>query len=312
MLKFAQSFTRRRLKGPESEPIVISRKRIYIMPNRLGMIFSIVVFTMLFGSINYDNSLGYALSFLLIGIGFISILHTHSNLAHLRIECGSAKSVHAGSFSIFKLNLGSNRDQKFNIKIENAHSKDNVDISFKDKSRVKLKLPSTKRGYLAIGKFKVSTDYPFGIITAWSWVELDFNSLIYPLAEDEKVAVEMSSSHKTSIANLDQSRNDDFMGFRNYQNGDSPKQLYWKYFPANDLLLTKQFAGGGEDDIWLNWETVAHLPIEIAISRLCRWVLICGQSQNKYGLILGSNSIKPNNGEAHKHECLRQLALFKS
>lgn len=310
MLKLTQLFSRRHAKGPENGPVIIHRKRIFIMPNKPGLIFTIVVFTMLFGSINYDNNLGYALSFLLIGLGLISILHTHSNLAQLIIEAGGSAPAFAGDTVSFFINLSSRVNEKYNIKIDNDYSSDSIDLSGHDKSQIQLKLPSNRRGYLPVGKFRISTDYPFGIIQAWTWVELDLKALIYPAPETEIHAVKMTSSNKTAIASNDLNQNDDFAGFRNYQPGDSPKQLYWKYYSANETLLTKLFAGGGEDEIWLAWDTVAHLPIEQALSRLCQWIIRCEKTSRKYGLSLPASTIKPARGVKHKYDCLRQLALF--
>jgi len=312
MFKHTQILSQRKLKRLETSPIVINRRRIIIMPNKMGLLFLTVILTMLFGSINYDNSLGYALSFLLTGIGVSSILHTHSNLAYLTIEAGNHNPVHAGHTTLFKIYLGTNKESKFNIKVENQYGSDIADVHQHNKSQIILRHPSEFRGQLALGRFKVSSDYPFGIINAWTWIELDFNAIVYPKIESQPTKVEMSSTNKASFANIDLNRNDDFMGFRNYQYGDSPKHLYWKYYSANELLLTKQFAGGGEDDVWLNWDTVAALPLNQAISRLTRWVIECDQNHKKFGLKLESHLIKPNIGNVHRHACLNLLALFKN
>ena len=49
-------------------------RRIYILPTRQGMGFAAAVSVMLLGSINYDNALGYVLSFLLVSAALVSML----------------------------------------------------------------------------------------------------------------------------------------------------------------------------------------------------------------------------------------------
>src|SRR2546422_270240 len=58
---------------------------------------------MLIGSINYNLSLGYVLTFLLAGVGIVSILHTFRNLAHLYVSAGRVAPVFARDTAQFEL-----------------------------------------------------------------------------------------------------------------------------------------------------------------------------------------------------------------
>ncbi len=60
---------------------------------------------MLAGSINYQLSLGYILTFLLAGMGVVSILHTYRNLAHLAVSAGRVEPVFAGDTLRFHLHF---------------------------------------------------------------------------------------------------------------------------------------------------------------------------------------------------------------
>ena len=75
-----------RLAGPEPAPIVLGQRRVFVLPTRAGLAFAATIVTLLIGSINYGLSLGYALTFLLAGLGVVSILHAFRNLVHLGIE----------------------------------------------------------------------------------------------------------------------------------------------------------------------------------------------------------------------------------
>ena len=44
------------------------RKHVYIFPTRHGVMLGAMMLVILLGSINYDNALGYLLTFLLFGL----------------------------------------------------------------------------------------------------------------------------------------------------------------------------------------------------------------------------------------------------
>src|SRR3954469_895964 len=85
-----------RRNAPEDGPIFLTQRRVYILPTRNGLVFAIALVLMLVGSINYNLSLGYVLTFLLAGMGIVSILHTFRNLAHLSVTPGRVEPVFSG------------------------------------------------------------------------------------------------------------------------------------------------------------------------------------------------------------------------
>lgn len=76
-----------------------ARTAFHILPTRHGILFV----TLLLGSINYNNSLGYAFTFLLGGVGLVSILHAYRNLAGQRLTPGRARAVFAGQDGRFSI-----------------------------------------------------------------------------------------------------------------------------------------------------------------------------------------------------------------
>ena len=64
-------------EGPFNAPVDLTQRRIFILPTRQGFLFAIVLGIMLIGSINYNNSLGYLLTFLLASVSVVSILYTY-------------------------------------------------------------------------------------------------------------------------------------------------------------------------------------------------------------------------------------------
>ena len=86
----------RRRQGADALPFTLDRRRIYILPTPFGFLYALTVFTMLVGSMNYNNSLGLALTFLLTGVGLVAMHHCHRNLQGIVISGVQASEVFAG------------------------------------------------------------------------------------------------------------------------------------------------------------------------------------------------------------------------
>ncbi|MGB8434119.1 MAG: hypothetical protein WCE38_07665, partial [Burkholderiales bacterium] len=101
--QFWQLATRR--AQPEAGAIFLAQRRVYILPSRYGVIFGLALLLMLIGSINYGLSLGYVLTFLLAGMGLVSMLHTYRNLAHLYVSAGRVAPVFVGDAALFQIHI---------------------------------------------------------------------------------------------------------------------------------------------------------------------------------------------------------------
>ena len=90
-------------RGPEAGPVVLGQRRVYILPTGAGLMFAVTLVLLLIGSINYNLSLGYVLTFLLAGIGVVSLLHTWRNLARVALWPAKTRPVFAGEFARFHI-----------------------------------------------------------------------------------------------------------------------------------------------------------------------------------------------------------------
>lgn len=308
----ADRISARRLRGPESEPVVLTRRRIYVLPTRQGNVFALLLFVMLLGSLNYNNNLGFFLTFLLTGLALVSILHTHANLHRVEIRPGKVNPVFAGEVARFELRLFNHSAQaKIAISAENEFSSDIGTLEPHGTLSLYLEVPAPSRGHIALGRVKLQTVYPLGILRAWSWMELTAEGVVYPAPETMAPPVQWQGNATPTTP--EPAAADEFYGFRNYHPGDSPKRISWRHLSSRDILLTKIYTGNpAGPDLWLNLSTVANLPLEQALARLCQWILNCEQQQRRYGLWLGSEKIPPTDAGDHKHQCLKALALYTS
>ncbi|HET8808163.1 MAG TPA: hypothetical protein VFM76_07285, partial [Methylophaga sp.] len=66
------------------------------MPSRAGYGFAALILLMLLGAINYNNSLGHLLSFLLAGMGHVVMHHSYRNARYVDCRPGQPQPVFAG------------------------------------------------------------------------------------------------------------------------------------------------------------------------------------------------------------------------
>ena len=104
---------------------------------------------------------------------------------------------------------------------------------------------------------------------------------------------------------------EDVHHLRNYRRGDSRRAIAWKSSARRDSLLVREYEQPLGADIVLDWSTLGRMPQEAKVSRLARWVDEAERDGRRYRLMLpGQPSLGPDQGPAHRHACLRALALL--
>lgn len=301
-----------RRAGLRNQPVTLHRRRIFILPTRYGMLFALLTFVMVLGSTNYNNSAGFLLSFLLIGIGMVSMLHTYRNLARLSFRAGRAEPVFCGDparFQIFIDNTDGAPRSALALRF-NDQTPLFLDIPAADHSVAAVETPTRRRGHQAMERLTVFTCYPLGLFRAWSHVTFDVSCLVYP----RPASVFAPAAKAVDEGGTQQGQtpgNDDFLGYREYHHGDSPRHVDWKAAARGEELLTKLFADNESDELWLDWDRQTARETEARLSSLCRGVLWAEGTGRRYGLRLPDQTIPLGSGEGHKHRCLEALALFK-
>jgi uncharacterized protein (DUF58 family) len=300
--------------GPENAPVSLSQRRVYILPTNAGLLFAMTLLLMLIGSINYNLSLGYGLTFLLTGTAVVCMLHTWRNLAHLQLAPGKSEPVFAGDrarFTILAKNPGRVGRCSVAIKFPDQEA-GYFDIDPTWEATVRIRIPAPNRGLFRPGRFRIFTTYPLGLFYAWANVELDMSCLVYPAPEAELVPLpERLASAGLGNATATGSGDDDFAGLRSYNPGDSPRHIAWKAVARTGIYTTKMFSGAAGTDLWFDFaDTPESLGIEHRLSRLTRWIIAASQDGRRYGLRLPDQQIKLGAGDAHQAQCMEALALF--
>jgi uncharacterized protein (DUF58 family) len=295
----------------ETGPVVLDRSRIYILPTGTGLVFAGMLALMLFGSINYNNSMGHLFTFLVGGMALVSILHTYRNLAGLGFAAGRTRPAFAGQRAGYELLIENPLAlRRSGIQLELTGEKPVVTHLEGQQTRsILLWRNTTRRGSLPLGRCTVSTRYPLGLFRAWAFVELPLSCSVYPRPGPVRVPPQ-TPAYKPQQSG-DKGRGvDDFIGFRPWRPGDSPRHVFWKAVARDQALLVKQFGGDRADEVWLDWVTLPDLGTEARLSQLCRWVIDAHRDHQPFGLRLPGCEIAIGSGTLHRQRCLEALARF--
>jgi uncharacterized protein (DUF58 family) len=298
--------------GPEESPVTLDRSRVFILPTGAGLAFAAMLLVMLFGSINYNISLGHIFTFLLGSMAMVSIFYTYRNLVMLGFSVGKVRPVYAGERAGFEVLVTNPGDYaRIGIRLESANQPPvSIELCPRQTRPVTLNRDTTRRGVLALGRCRISSCYPLGLFRAWSYLELRMNCLVYPRPGPRR-PLPHTTAYKPNLSG-DKGRGvDDFSGFRTYRPGDSPRHVFWKAVAREQTLLTKQFGGDRADELWLDWRDLDAQDNEARLSQLCRWVLDAAHDRQCYGMRLPGVEIAVASGDAHKQHCLEALARFE-
>jgi uncharacterized protein (DUF58 family) len=312
-----------RLGKLEAGEVFLHRSRVYILPNKAGGVFGLLVFVLLTGSINYSLGLGFGLTFMAASIGVVDMVLTYRNLAHLHLKSGRVPDVFAGEEARFEL-LISNRTRRdrFALRIDFPASgerraqgaRHTVDVAAGASGTVQLAIAAPTRGLLGAPRVRLLTRYPLGLFTAWSYWEPDAQAIVYPTPE--ALATPLPMAGRPGGQASGGPGQDDFAGIRNYQPGDPMRHMAWRQIARLDpelggALATKHFDGGARDDVVLDFQQLPFsLDLELRLARMTRWVLEAERAGLPYAFRLGALALDASSGPAHQASCLRALAQF--
>lgn len=311
VLKAHFSGWRNRPPGANPGAVQLGLRRIYVLPSRHGLLLGAFLVLMLIASINYNLSMGYALAFLLASMAVVSMVHSFRNMAGLTVRAGRVDSVFAGDTAVFSVNLENESGlHRYSIAVGRAkEAPEYCDVPARNRASARVRVPARRRGRLKAGRFEIFTRFPLGLFHAWSNLELDMRCIVYPRPEPEPPPLPQAQS-ATGEGVESGYGSDDFAGLRPYHAGDSLRHIAWKAVAREQDLLTKQFTGRAESDLWLDWNAAAGLDPESRLSRLTRWVLDAEAAGLSYGLRLPGTLLDPGRGDHHRQRCLEALAMF--
>lgn len=240
------------------------KARIYILPTRVGLYFSAVIFILFIISFSYGHSLAYSASFILVSVLVISLPYTNYNLNHLKVDFGKSHFIHEAEGSPLELrlhNLGGR--ERYALEVElTFRGKSKIfhksvtanDIGAQSSEKVQVFLSEVKMGHYQSVIVKLKSSFPFGLFYSWTYFESDLDLWVFPKKVEygEGVQIRPISFHELEKKNGEKTssgesarlgEHDDFSRHVPFEVGHSQGRVDWKLFARSSELYIKEFEG---------------------------------------------------------------------
>lgn len=299
-----------RPRQPEALPARFDRRRIYVLPTRFGLFFATLIAVMALGALNYNNNPALLMALLLAGAAMASLVAAQLQLSGLEITAIEAEPVYAGRPLRVHVHARA-PDARLRTGLQvDAPGVAAAPLTVRDGAGAAvLELETHERGWVDVPRLRIATTWPLGLARAWSHVWPERPLLVYP--QPEPLGPPLPTGSGDPAARRVHPAGDDVHHLRPYRPGDPPRTIAWKPSARRGTLLVREYEQPAGVDIELDWLALAALPTEPRIARLARWVEEAERDGRRYRLRLPAQpALGPDLGPAHRHACLRALALL--
>ena len=312
LIKFKNYFQRWAAKrAPRAHRVVLQHRTIYVFPGKQGLAFLFTVLLIWLLGTNYQNNLILGLAFFLTSLMLVSVIHAFKNLLGLTFTPDAARHAAVGEPALFDISLSSCYQTNHHgilLAIEDAEPMF-VDLAAGQILQVHLSHLAQRRGWARLPRITVKSYFPFGLIRAWAYVELDHRALIFP----RSIACEkppLGAGEDADGIYVSTQRGDEFQGFQMYQPGSPISQIAWKQYARGAGMHLKDYRALQSEHYWLDWHVMNAQDTELALSHLSYWVNYFADNNIEFGLRLPATTIEIGVGDVHRLSALTALALF--
>ena len=298
---------------PVGDKVTLNQRSSYIWPSASGFLLLGIVVLMMIGATNYQNNLAFMLTFLVVGLGLATIILTFKNLQGVEFSLGQNKEFFVEQPSSISIGMKSlNRSRHSAIGFGwNKGAAVWGNVPEEGVSRVSLTITPKSRGYLKLPRIRVASIYPFGWLTTWAYFKFESPILVYPQPKEPPQTVDDAGDSDFEEGQK-RAGGDEFYGLKQYQAGEPLSRIDWKSYARERGIYVREFANFQGQQLCFDWQSYSGFPVESRISFLTFLVEQAAAQNLGYALKLPGNFITFAEGEKHRANCLKALALFEN
>ena len=305
---------------PLQDGITLTQRTVYILPTRPGLMLALTLLVLLVASINYRLNLGYLLTFLLAGCAVVGMHVCHGTLRGLALHLAAPEPAFVGAsvqFGVHLHNAAKRTRYGIGVALMDTPHWSWTDVPAQSSTTVQLAFVATQRGMHRLPTLTAEARFPLGTFRVWTVWKPAAHVLVYPAPELHAPPLPQGEPRSGGTLQVPTQGDAEFDGVRAYRRGDPRKHVVWKKAAKTDTLVSRDAQQAQSTTLWLDLQHAqqslrshaAATQRELALSRLCAWVLHAERQHLRYGVRLGAQEIAPDTGIAHQQRCLHALAL---
>jgi uncharacterized protein (DUF58 family) len=311
LTKRVEQWARKR-QGGDSLPLTLQSRRLYILPTRPGLAAATLLFVMLIAGLNYSNSLALFLTFLLAGVALVGMHECQRTLQGLELVQAEAADCHAGTAGTVELRLANPARQPRRALSMRAPGSNatHFEVAAGAVITIQVAFLAGERGRNRLERLELASTAPSGLFRCWTWLYLPVEVIVYPSAKGTRPLPRASAGSVAPQSVVHVPGEEEWVGLRPYQSGDSPRSIAWKAWARGAPLMVAQYAASSGSDYLLSFEGLESLDLEARLSQLAAWINACDRPDTACGLRLPGAELPLGRGAAHRTLLLRALALY--
>ena len=221
----------------------LKRRRIYIVPTRFGIVFTLMVFAMLLGSMNYANDLGLRADVPARALALMAMHHCHNNLAGMQISFARERAGIRRADARFRVALEQRGQRRAATRSSHANEHGNAPPARRGVRRARDVRPGCRapqRGLLRLDRSTSSR--AIRAVCSAPGRGCTWNRAASSIRAAPARRGRCRRDGRRRRAGQDHG-DEDFAGLRAASPGDSPQRIAWKAYARNHVLQVKEFAG---------------------------------------------------------------------
>ncbi|TMP62530.1 hypothetical protein CWB77_06835 [Pseudoalteromonas sp. S1610] len=260
--------------------------------------------------INYQNNLILFMAYLMFVIIIFALLLGYSNAKGLTVSFKNTIESYAPQQPQLVWQIESNDTcQSITLSYPNNLEQDCYIESVKaDTIQCQLPLPYLKRGRYLLKPIKIASNYPFGLVSVWSYIQPDHTVYVYPSIIKTPNQKQLSQMTANDDEGAEKHLGDDeFESLITHLPEMGLQRVSWKHYAKTQQLLVKQFSDFKSADTQFDFNLMTG-DTEQRLGQLCYLVCQAFESDINYSMKLPNKSIENGSGKLHLQRCLQALS----
>jgi uncharacterized protein (DUF58 family) len=286
-----------------------------VRPTFAGTWYLLVLAGVTFGAVNTGNNLVYVVLAALLSVLVVNNLLAEWNLRGLEVRRELPEELFAETAAVGRFVLRNTRrvGAAWGVELsERGHGGAEALVGRAgpgEERGAEAAWVLPVRGMVRLGRVRVGSRFPFGIILRYRDLDVLDEVLVYPRPADAPVdgAATGRSDGTATVRTRDAAG--DFAGLRPYRAGDPVRRIHWRSSARAGGPLVVQRAGEAGGEVVVRVDPRAGEP---GISAACGAVLTHTRRGDAVGLepVGAEARIPPRTGAAHRRRLLSALALL--
>ena len=279
----------------------LKQSDVLVFMYQQGFLFAVLILITFIAGINYANNLILGFCFLISAVLCISFYLTFQQLYALKIEvhCQEVGQVGADLQLDFYFSQAHKKSRYLWLKADDQLHKLALNET---KQSFQLRFVADRRGQFHYPMIQIFSVYPFGLVRAWTYLNLQSFSWVAP--KSSTALSENKNTHHRFEQDVDE-----FRELKAFTEGQSLQAVSWKHAARGQGLYLKVFEQYQEQhEIEIHYEHMPSTSHEEKLSLMMGLVEQCDHLNCAYSLYLPHAQLPSASGEKQLYQAKLLLA----